>query len=182
GNGKETAKPSAHAGMLARGTGEKKAGRSAFQSFGGHDLDSETSKTDIGALARCQQAHRRDPQILQDLRTQADLAPLLRARRLGAGVAMRNVSNRNTGSAVTQVDNHPAPGSLEARERGANRPGAAKYITDDVGAMQPRRDVPAVRDIAIDEGHVMHAVKRGDVGIPLQRADFGGDLEFAHPL
>ena len=63
-----------------------------------------------------------------------------------------------------------------------DRLGAAEYVADHVGAVQPRRHVPAVADVAIDEGHVVDAVERRDIGIALERPDFGGDLEFGDPL
>ncbi len=50
---------------------------------------------------------------------------------------------------------------------------AAEHVADDVGAVQPRRHVAAVADVAVDEGHVMHAVERRHIGIALERADLG---------
>jgi hypothetical protein len=41
--------------MLACGTGKKKACRSAIDRFGRHDLDAETTKAHISALAGSQQ-------------------------------------------------------------------------------------------------------------------------------
>src|SRR5690348_7693084 len=100
--------------MLACGIGEKKAGPSAFQRFRRHDFDAETAEADISALARGQQADRGNAEILEDLRAQADLAPLLRARSIRAGVTVRDVGDRNAGSAVAQVDDHTAPSLFEA--------------------------------------------------------------------
>ena len=48
--------------------------------------------------------------------------------------------------------------------------------------MQPRQHVLAVADLAVDEGHVMHAVERRDIGVALERADLGLDVEFADAL
>ena len=98
----------------------------------------------------------------------ADLAPLLRARSVGAGIALvRDGRDRHAGGAVAQIDDDAAAFRLEARQRGADRLGAAEHVADHVGAMQPRRHVLAVADVAIDEGHVMHVVERRDVGIAL---------------
>src|SRR5262249_24275908 len=94
------------AGMLAWGTDEKKAARSASQRFRRHDFDAKPTQTHIGALARRQQPDRGNAKILEDLRPQADFAPLLRTRRIGPSIAMRNVCDGDTGGAVTQVHDH----------------------------------------------------------------------------
>ena len=48
--------------------------------------------------------------------------------------------------------------------------------------MQSREHVAARADPAVDECHVMHLVERGDIGVALERADLGSDLEFRDPL
>src|SRR5450756_1621286 len=84
---------------------------------------------------------------------------------------IRNAKNCSK-AAVAQIDDDAAAGRLEARERGADRLGAAEHIADHVGAMQPRQHALAVANLAIDEGHVVHAVEWGDIGVAVERADF----------
>ena len=106
-----------------------------------------------------------------------------RARDVGAGVAlMRDFRHRHAGGAVTQIDDDAAAGGLETRQRRVDRLGAAEHIADDVGAVQSRQYALAVADLAIDEGHVMHAVERRHIGIAVERPDLGGDMEFGDPL
>src|SRR5262245_36764364 len=168
--------------MLACGTDEKKADGSAFQRFRRHNFDPETAQPDIGALARRQQADRGNAEIFEDLRTQADFAPLLRTCRIRPRVTMGNVGDRNAGGAVTQVHNHTASGYLESRQRRPNRFGATEDVADHIGTMQPGRNFLSARDIAIDESHMMHAVEWRDIGVSLQSADLGRNLEFADAL
>src|SRR5262245_5134504 len=168
--------------MLACGTDEKKADGSAFQRFRCHDFDPETAQPDIGALTRRQQADRGNAEILEDLRAQADFAPLLRTCRIRPRVTMWNVGDRNAGGAITQVYNHAASGFLESRQRRPNRFCTTEDVADHIGTMQPGRDVLPARDIAVDESHMMHAVERRDIGISLKSADLGCNLEFANTL
>src|SRR6478735_10769242 len=102
--------------MLACGIDKKKTSRSSFQRFRRHDLDAETAQPDISAFARRQQADRGNAKILEDLRTQADLAPLLGARRVGASVTVRDIRDRNASGAVAQVHDHAAASLFEARQ------------------------------------------------------------------
>src|SRR5450830_1202920 len=147
--------------------------RSAFQRFGRHDLDAEAAEADVGALAGCEQADRGNAEVFENLRAEADLAPLPRTGGFGAGVALvRNFRYRHAGGAVAQIDDDAAAGRLELRERGADRLGAAEHVADHIGAMQPRQHALAVADLAIDEGHVVHAVEWGDIGVAVERADF----------
>ena len=66
--------------------------------------------------------------------------------------------------------------SLKSRSIAANvavdRSRAAENVANNVRAMQPGQHAIAVANRAIDKGHMMHAVKRRDVGITVQRADF----------
>src|SRR5450756_3121186 len=105
--------------------------RLAFQRFGPHDLDAEAAEADISALAGGEQPDRGNTDVLEDLRAQADLAPLPRARGVGAGVAlMRDFRHRHAGGAVTQIDDDAAAGGLETRQRRVDRLGAAEHIAD----------------------------------------------------
>src|SRR5262249_44786058 len=61
--------------------------RLCFDCFGVGDLDAEAGETDIGHLAGRQQTNRGDAEVAQDLRAEADLAPLLGSRSLRSGVA-----------------------------------------------------------------------------------------------
>src|ERR1700730_12725469 len=61
-----------------------------------------------------------------------------------------------------------------------HRLAVAEYVAHHIGAMQPREDVLAVADLAVDEGHVVHGVERGDESIAAEFADLalhrkGGD-------
>src|ERR1700719_3184890 len=47
-----------------------------LQRLGRDDLDAEAGEPDIGALGRGQQPDRGDPEVFEDLRAEADLAPL----------------------------------------------------------------------------------------------------------
>jgi len=123
----------------------------AFQRLGGDDLDAEAADADIGALAGGQQADRGNAEVAQDLRAEADLTPLPRARGLRAGVAVRNLGHRHTGGAVSQIDDDAAAFRLEARERRADGLGAAEHIADHIGAMQARRHVLSIAEVAIDK-------------------------------
>src|SRR5262249_56269006 len=61
--------------------------RPVIDALGRHDLDPEAREPDIGEPGRGQQADRGDAQILENLGAKPDLAPLPRARDLGAGRA-----------------------------------------------------------------------------------------------
>src|SRR5262245_64630946 len=146
--------------------------RSVFDRLGRYDLDVKAAKADVGSLAGSQQPDRRNPEILEDLRTEPDFPPLLRTCDIGTRVAfVRNFSDPHTCCAIAQEHDYPAPGCLETFERSVDRLCAAKHIADDVGPMLPRQDALAVSDIAVDEGHVMDAVERRHIGITLERAD-----------
>src|SRR5581483_1142666 len=66
---------------------------SAVERLGRHDLDAEAAEADIGALRGGEQADRGDVEVAQDLRAEADLAPLPRARGFRAGVAVRDLGD-----------------------------------------------------------------------------------------
>src|SRR5262252_3247001 len=152
---------------------------SAFDRFGRYDFYAETAETDIGPFARCQQTDRGYPQVFENLRAKSDFAPLSGTRGVGACVTfMRNFRDRYARCAVAQEYDDPASRCLESRKRSVDRLGTSEHITNDVGPMQARQHALAVADIAIDERHVMHAVERRHVGIAIEGADFGGDVEF----
>src|SRR5262249_8008395 len=156
---------------------------SAFDRFGRHDFYAETTETDISSFARSQQPDRGYPEVFENLRTKSDFAPLSGTRGVGARVTfMRNFSDWYARSAIAQENDDPASGGLESRKRSVDRLRAAEHIANDVGPMQPGKHALSIADIAVDEGHVMHAVERRHVGIAIERADFGGDLEFPDAL
>ena len=62
---------------------------SALQRFGAHDFDTEAAKSNVSASARGEEANRGNAEVLENLRTEADFAPLSRAGRIGSRVAMR---------------------------------------------------------------------------------------------
>src|ERR1700687_2486501 len=61
-----------------------------------------------------------------------------------------------------------------------HRLAVAEYVAHHIGAMQPREDVLALADVAVDEGRMVHGVERGDESIAAELADLafyreGGD-------
>ena len=124
-----------------------------------------------------------DAKIFQDLRAEADLAPLPGAGLAGGGFGGFGYrDHRDARGAVAQQHQHAPALGLEPRQRLMDRLRAAEHVGDDVGAVQPGEHIPAVADIAIDEGHVVDRVERRDEGVAGQRADFGFDGKFADPL
>src|SRR5262245_10185719 len=135
--------------------------RPVIDAFGRHDLNPEAREPDIGEPGRGQQADRGDAQILENLGAKPDLAPLPRARDLGAGRArMRDGMWGLNRRLVVQTVDDVATFLLEEQQRGVDRISAARYVADDVGAMQPRQYVLAVTDAAIDDGHVLDRIER----------------------
>src|ERR1700690_4162296 len=167
--------------MVARRS--EKAGCLCIDGFARLDFDTKAAKPDISALGRGQKPDRGNSEVLEDLRAEPNLAPLPRTSGLGAGAAvLRNFGHRNTGGAITQVNDHAAALALETRERRADGLGAAEHVADHIGTMQPRQHALAVADAAIDEGHVVNLVERRHVGVAVERADLGGELKLADPL
>src|SRR5262245_7526292 len=157
--------------------------RSVFDRLGRYDLDVDASETHVGSLAGSQQPDRGNPQILEDLRTEPDFPPLLRTCDIGTGVAfVRNFCDRHARRAVAQEHDHSPAGCFEAFKRSVDRLCTAKHIANDVGPMQARQHALAISDIAVDKGHVMHAVEGRYIGIALERSDFRSDMKFADPL
>src|SRR5262245_34164307 len=68
-----------------------------------YDFDPEPAEPNISTLGRGQQPDRGDPEILEDLSTKSDLAPLLGAGDLRAGRAgMRDRMGRHAGGPIAQ--------------------------------------------------------------------------------
>ncbi len=59
--------------------------------------------------------------------------------------------------------------------------GAAEHVLHHIAAMQPGRHVLAVADLAVDEGIVVHLVERRHIGIAIELAGLGLDLELGDP-
>jgi hypothetical protein len=76
--------------------GRKKGKSSAFQWLGRHDLNAKTAQPHVSVLAGSEQTDRRNPQVPENLRTETDLAPLLRTGGVSAAVAL--VRNLATGT------------------------------------------------------------------------------------
>src|SRR6478609_5594546 len=134
-------------------------------------VEPNDSKTNISSLARGEQPDGRNPEILENLRAQANFAPLTGACRICSSIAVRNVSDWHAGRAVAQIDNYAAASRFEACKRGPDRFGTAENIANYVGTMQSRQYAIAIANRPIDKGHVVHAIKRGDVGVTPQRPD-----------
>src|SRR5262249_44086895 len=148
--------------------------------LGRRDLDSKSGKADIGAFRRGQQSNRADTEVLENLSTESDLAPLLRAGHLGAArTGLRDGVGGNAGRAVAQEDDNPAPLALEMLQRELDGMRFSKHVTDDVGAMQPRQDVFAVADAAIHESHMLNRIEGCHISIALERAELALNREFA---
>src|SRR3954470_20872376 len=127
---------------------------SAFKVLVGDDLDAEAGEALVVVHRRGEMADRGDAKIAQDLRADADLAPLLVA------VGLRRFRlverrHRHARGAVAQVNQHAAAGFLEMFQHDLQpfRPG--KDVLDDVGLVKSRQHVPPVPDAVIDEGGVM---------------------------
>ncbi len=53
-----------------------------------------------------------------------------------------------------------------------DRLGAAKHVLEDVGAVEPGREIGSVADVSVDEGVVVDLVERRHIGIAAELADF----------
>src|SRR5262249_56077368 len=118
----------------------------------GEGVDPEAGQRKGGELAPGEQADRGDAEVLEDLRPEADLAPLARTRLFRAGDAgLRDRMRRHADGAVAQEDDDAATILLEPLQRGVHRIGAAEHVAADVSGVPPRphrlaRPVPAVYD------------------------------------
>src|ERR1700742_1592375 len=86
--------------------------RSSFQSLVGDDLDAKTGQSLVVMHRRGEVHDRGDAEVAQDLRTNADLAPLPVA--IGfRGLRLAKRGDGNTRGAIAQVNQHAAAGALE---------------------------------------------------------------------
>src|SRR6202790_543065 len=147
-----------------------------FKLFIGDDLDAEAGQSLVVVHRRGQIADRGDTEIAQDLRADADLAPLPVAIGFG-GFLFRQRRYRNAGRTVAQVNQYAATGILETFEHHLHALMASEDIPDDVRLVKPGQHVPAVADAVIDEGDMGDGIERRAIGIALQRPDraFGGE-------
>src|SRR3984893_540922 len=108
----------------------------SFELFVGDDLDAEAGQALVVVHRRRQMANRGDAEIAQDLRADADFAPLPVAVGFG-GLLLRKRRNRNAGGPIAQIDQHAAAGLLEMLKHGlhALRPG--EDVLDDVRLVKP---------------------------------------------
>ncbi len=132
--------------------------------FDRRDLHPKAREPDIFARRVGAQADRGDAEVAQDLRAEADFAPLHGARGVGVdGLGAAEVGGHACG-AVAQVDQHAAAVLLEPFQRAVDD-AAAENVADDVGAVQARGHRAAVADRAVDEREVQHGIERGAVGV-----------------
>src|ERR1700716_2850482 len=113
---------------------------------------------------------RGDAEIAQDLRADADLAPLLVAVRLGRFL-LCDRRHRNARSAVAQIYQHAAAGLAKMLKRHMHALIAEENILDDIGLVEPGQHVLAVADALVDERDVINRIEWRAVGITLQRPD-----------
>src|SRR5262249_22607867 len=151
--------------------------------FGRRDLNAKSRESDVSEFRGSEQADGGDPQILENLGAEADLAPLPRACDFGAGRArLRNGMRGHARRAVAQENDHAATLLLETLQGGLDRMCAANDVPHEVGAMQARKHVLAVTDSAVHECHMLDGVERGHIGVAGERADLALHREFADPL
>src|SRR5262249_60260350 len=97
---------------------------SSVEAFRGKDSAPEAGQSNVGELAAGEQADRGDAEVLEDLRPEADLAPLARTRLFRAGDAgLGDRVRRNADGAVAQEDDDAATILLEPLRRGMPRIG-----------------------------------------------------------
>src|SRR5258708_13966234 len=87
-----------------------------FKLFVADDLDAKTGQSLVVPPRRRQMADRGDAEIAQDLRADADLAPLPVAVGF-RGFLLRQRRDGNPGSTISQIDHHAAPGLFELFEQ-----------------------------------------------------------------
>src|SRR6266851_4585019 len=155
--------------------------RGFLERLGRLDLDAEAGEPDIAARPGGIKPDRGDAEIAQDLGAEPDILPLPAAFQFGAGAVLGDRRGRHAGGAVAQIDEDAAPGLLEAAQRQVDGLGAAEHVLDHIAAMQPGRHVLAVADLAVDEGIVVHLVERRHIGIAVELAGLGLDLELCDP-
>src|SRR5262249_6371335 len=137
----------------------------------------------VSKLRGSEQADGGDPQILENLGAKADLAPLPRARDLGAGRArLRNGMRGHTRRSVAQENDHAATLLLAPLQGGLYCMCSAKDITMDVVAMQARKHFLAVTNSAVHERHMLDGIERSHISVAGERADLALHREFTDPL
>src|SRR5260370_35876367 len=121
-----------------------------FKLFVADDLDAKTGQSLVVVHRRRQMADRGDAEIAQDLRADADLAPLPVAVGF-RGFLLPQRRDGNASRALARIDQHAAAGLFELFEHGlhALRPG--KDVLDDVGLVEARHHILAVADAIIAE-------------------------------
>src|ERR1700676_715262 len=112
-----------------------------FKLFVTDDLDAKTGQSLVVVHRRGQMADRGDAEIAQDLRADADLAPLPVAVGF-RGFLLRQRRHGDTGGAIAQIYQHAATGFLEMLEHGLHAFRAGKDVLDDIGFVEARQHVP----------------------------------------
>ena len=84
---------------------------------------------------------------------------------------MADQIGRHTRRAVAQIDQYAAPSLLKGFQRRVDRHAAAENVADDVGAMQPRRNVAAIADLAGDQRKMLHRIEWRDEGVAGELAE-----------
>src|SRR5262245_5297414 len=105
---------------------------SAFKALVADDLDAETGQTLVVVHRRGEVSDRGDAEITQDLRTDADFAPLLVAVGF-RGLLFADGFDGNAGSTVAQIDQHAAAGALEMVEHEPHALLPGEEVFHDVG-------------------------------------------------
>ena len=152
-------------------------GEPLLQPLARRNFDAEAGKADIGHRPWRAQADRGDPEIAQDLGAETDFAPFPGALGLGIGLLHSGGIDRNTRCTVAQKDKHPAAVFLELREGLADAVAARDHIGDNIDPMQPCGNIAAIANVALDEGEMLHRIKRRDIGIAGKRTAGADDLK-----
>src|SRR5947207_15195975 len=104
----------------------------AFKLFVADDLDAEAGQSLVVMHRRRQMPDRGDAKIAQDLRADADLAPLPVAVGF-RGFRLIERRHRYAGSAIAQVNQHAATVLPELLEHRLNARRSSEAILDDIG-------------------------------------------------
>src|SRR5208337_4787111 len=102
------------------------------------NLYAESGQADIGAGVVGPEPDRGNAEIAQDLRPEADFAPLPGARAVGAPRLRACEVCGDARRPVAQIDERAAPFRLESLKHFGDR-ARAENVADDVAAVQPRR-------------------------------------------
>src|SRR5260370_31841004 len=111
-----------------------------FKLFVADDLDPKTGQSLVVMHRRGQMADRGDAEIAQDLRADADLAPLPVAVGF-RGFLLRQRRDGNAGSAIAQIDQHARAGLFELFEHGLDALRAGKDVLYDDGLVWTRQSM-----------------------------------------